>query len=316
LSDNADNLCLLALKFGPEWYNEEGRDMNTKQKQFIQPNWLLSTGMKLFRKATDRNLDISTLVKNYFDKESLSRHNRRINSDPEFNDPDAITNEVISMMLSLPHDSYYPRIDRKNKKWQAMLGIKDQRSRFGHLGEVLLYYKYLSGMMIIIIRDIINSVRQARKTGTIKGTPIYKKVNYMFSRSIANRHGYDKGRHRNPEKHGEDDTFQATFVSKEIELDTTRHDRDTPADTDQIEYKMLYQQTMDIYKRMHRADQLSIRTKVLANTEKISFEAAYRHYEPDFNKAGITTCRGAKKRYASLENRYPELKPIREAMKN
>lgn len=290
--------------------------MKKKQKQVMQSNYFLRTGLKLFRKATGKKLDLYTLVKESFDKESLSRHNLRLNSDPEFRDPDALISEVTSMLLSTPGDSFYPKLSKRNKKWIEMLGIEPQESRFGYAAQLLLYYRYLLRVVCTLAKDVIVSVNQARQKGSLQGTPIHDKTNYLLSRSIANRHGYDKGRQRNPVKHGEDDNSQADFVHREVKLDITRDALTTDTGIDQIEMKMVFQRFMDIYERMPRVDQLAIRTRILESTEKMSFVAAYRHYQAEFNQEGIATCRGARKRLDSLEIRYPEFREIREAMNN
>ena len=292
--------------------------MNREQKKAMYSkynNYFTRTGLKLFRKATGRSLDISALVKSDFDINSLSRHNKRLNPDTEFNDPDAIISEVICMLLSTPGDSFYPEISHNNKKWLAMLGIKPQKSRYGYIGGLLLYYRYLNRVSLGIIRDVINSVRQARKTGTLKGTPIHDKVNYMFSRSIANRYGYDKGRQRYPDKRSKDDDSQADIVRREVKLDITRHDFVISADTDQIENKLLYQQLTSIIQQLDSADKLAIRTQVLANQARIPFDTAYCQNRDEFNRLGINSARAALKRLRYLPTKYPELQVIRESLK-
>lgn len=279
--------------------------MNRKQKRIMQSNYFLRTGVKLFRKATGRSLDISTLVKSNFDKESLSRHNKRIKSDPEFRDPDAIISEVTSMLLSIPGDSFYPEISLRNKKWLAMLGIKPNKSRFG----LLLYYRYLTTVILSLIRDVIESVRLARQRGTFKGTPIHDMVNYLFSRSIANRHEYDKGR----QKPVSNDVYYRLRARTRKPEDMP--DTEAGAFVDQIESKLLYQQLTSIIQQFDTADKLAIRTQVLANQAHIPFEAAFYQNQDGFYKLGIHSPRAAKKRLRYLPNKYRDLQVIRESRK-
>jgi len=237
------------------------------------------------------------------DVKAILKSDSRIASDVEYSDLVNLTNRtqetIVTSLMGTPLDEEYPVFTAKTAaqpRWKKWLGLKSNDSP---------------------IRTLWKAFWSAFKDGLRGDASVVKDITTHFTvAGIAREQGYNKGRHRNPEKHGEDDTFQAKYVSREVRADVTQLDLARPDDTDKIETKMLYQQTIDIYKRMHKTDQLVIRTNILTITEKISFEAAYRHYEPEFHKVGISTCRGARKRLASLGSRYPELNHLRKAIKN
>lgn len=313
--------------------------MSKKQPQAMLFSYFLRTGMKLFRKATGRGFDISTLVKSDFSKKTLAKHNYGIYTDPlHFREKDEVTNEVTSMLLSTPSDPYYPEINPKStERWLAMFGIKPQQTRFGYVGGLLLYYRYLAKVIWRLVRDTVQSVRQANKgaslsgtpiydtktwliksvtkRGTFKGTPIHDKVNNLLSRSIANRYGHDKGKHRNPEKHGKDDTFQASFTSREIKESTKQRDSAIPSDTAHIESKLMLQQALEMYHRFTPKQQLSVMTMMLSINQGSSWNRAFSINESNFRSLGITTPKGAKKCYDKLDEEYSEWRNIRDSLK-
>jgi hypothetical protein len=295
-------------------------NMNRKQRRAIEkerripalPGFFLRTGMKLFRKATRRNLDISALVKSEFDKDSLSRHNWRIRTDWELMEsPDAVTSEITSVLLSMPGDSFYPEISNRNKKWLAMLGIKPKHFGYGGLGKLLLYYRCLIRVTLRLIQDMIESISLARQRGTqtFKGTPIHDKANYLISRSIANRRGHDKGR---TESFNNDHYYRlkAKTPTPDEMPDTEAH-----TFTDQTETAILYDQLTSVIQRLDAADKLAVRTQILANQYSMSFEAAYYQHEKEFCRLDIHSPRAAKKRLRYLPQKHQELQDIRESLK-
>lgn len=56
---------------------------------FKYNNYFTRTGLKLFRKAAVRSLDIPSLVTSNFSKKTLAKHSWRIYSDLEFRESDA-----------------------------------------------------------------------------------------------------------------------------------------------------------------------------------------------------------------------------------
>lgn len=248
-----------------------------RAEEYLRNNYFMRTGRKLFWKATGRSLDVQALA-GQFSHKTLAKHNQRIIGHPELTEAD-IGAEVIAMLFSKPGDQYYPVISAKNQRWPAWLGLNPNKG----------YYANLFNLVKALIR--------AGQAGR------WAMCNYLFSNDIARRYGLNKGRQRNRHTDG------PSFVSRET---TTVYDHDavTTIDIDRIETQDLYQRTLAIYQRMERADQLVIRANQ-ANT----FEAGYRLVQGELASQGITTVRGAKKRLVTLQNRYPELAEIKQALK-
>lgn len=227
---------------------------------------------------------------------------KRIQSDKlNFDSAESIENEVLAIMAATFECQYksdsYPKI-KPTKANLASYGITSNKPRRAYFQVLWATFK-----------DTIAAI----KSGTVKGSVIEQKWAKLTANQIARKYGYNKARQRNKVK-TQDDVLQAKYVTRTVGIDKVYAAKDD--ETNQIEMKMLYQQYMEIYRRMHKADQLALETNKLANIECISFESAFRKFGSEFSEVGITTAKGAKKRFLSLDNRYPELKYFREALKN
>lgn len=283
--------------------------MNRQQRRARRrPNYFLRTGVDMGMKAAEDWPQYAAL----FNFDSLSKHNKKLGADINFKtgksiDHAAINNEVFSTMGASLRGEYshndYPQLDAiRSKALLNMLGIKSNDS------QLKAYWR----MIFTILKDIIQSVRQAKRTGTLKETPIWATVNYIHSRHIARKYQHDKGRTNKLANTGGviKQGYESTDDYGQRSIEAISFD-----DTNAVEYQVMLQRTLEIYQQFAPQQRVAVDTMVLCTSQDISWNKAFRMNESQFRKVGITTPKGAKKCYDSLDVKYPEWKNIRDSLK-
>lgn len=324
---NAIASCFIAIALIGSWFMNFGLLLVTKGYKQLSGNAIRHLASPIVESVPKHAKRISHDRLNFFRFPEDELENGKFA-------PEYLENEVLEIMAATVKgdlcSSSYPKI-RPTEANLRNYGIKSDNSVIAFIQASLSTF-----------RDTV----KAADSGNMNDAAITKKWARLTANQIARKHEYNKGKisvkdserkyynvstgnfitgveykalKEQEKKYYKsapavsDDNYYHLSTKKKPDIQEVPDS--TPADIDRMEHQELYRQAMAIYTHMEPADQLILQTNKVSVTQELSWEAAYLQLEPEYRKAGITTCRGAKKRRDTLLKRHFELQQIKDALK-
>jgi hypothetical protein len=270
-----------------------------------QQQWLLKWGYRFYTRPIKPALD--NRIDTIFNRKSLSKYNVRMLNDDNLQEPDAIRNEVVLMMLG----EDLPKL-RDEKQMKKMFNIRSNN---------------IFRVLYDVFHTLFVDIKEVKRTGTLEGTALTEKANYVISRGIAQKYGHDKLINRiKSEKKAKAATavkLRNAAVITGLEYDKTsayrfedentgqiiediRDDRGWQRNQDRLENIELVNQLRSM---MQPADLKTWKIYYLAMEHHASLEVEFRKQENECKKLGINSPAALRKRMERLRE-SPSIKQI------
>jgi len=243
--------------------------------------------------------------------ENLSKHQHRIKSDEEYRDKAALKSEVINTAYTVfsqpppvrpgepgsesePWDHNYPEFTSRAHKWREMLGIQPDDT-----GTKALWHVFRT----VFVTDFIEVVR----LGTLQGSRIADKLNYMIAGHISHKQGYDRGRSRKAFEDAVEEGLVHKVHKSAEEMDDERQveyeipDNSYYAKRDDLENRMLLQQIFARVTDKRDLMTLNLYSKIGKN---MTLEEVYERNKVKFQKLGLNSSSAISKRMQRMVGKY------------
>ena len=252
-------------------------------------------------------------------RESVSKHQHRIKSDDEFRDEAALQSEVMNTAFTVfsqppparagepgsesePWDHNYPEFTSRAHKWREMLGIQPDDT-----GTKALWHVFRT----VFVTDFIEVVR----LGTLQGSRIADKLNYMIAGHISHKQGYDRGRSRKALEDAVEEGLVHKVHKSADDMDDERQveheipDNSYYAKIDHIENNMLLQQIRARVTDKRDLMALNLYYKVAQGS---TLEEEYKRHKVKCQHLGLNSPSAVSKRIQRMPEKYnlQELNPF------
>jgi hypothetical protein len=251
--------------------------------------------------------------------ENLSKHQHRIKSDEEYRDKAALKSEVINTAYTVfsqpppvrvgepgsesePWDHNYPEFTSRAHKWREMLGIQPDDT-----GTKALWHVFRT----VFVTDFIEVVR----LGTLQGSRIADKLNYMIAGHISHKQGYDRGRSRKALEDAVEEGLVHKVHKSADDMDDGRQveyeipDNSYYAKRDHIENHMLLQQIRARVTDKRDLMALNLYYKIAQGS---TLEEEFKRHKVKCQQLGLNSPSAVSKRIQRMPEKYnlQELNPF------
>ena len=244
-------------------------------------------------------------------RESLSKHQHRIKSDEEFQDKAAIQSEVMNTAFTVfsqpppvrssepgsesePWDPNYPEFTKRAYKWREKLGIQPDDT-----GTKALWHVFRT----VFVTDFIEVVR----LGTLQGSRIADKLNYMIAGHISHKQGYDRGRSRKALEDAVDAGLVHKVHKSADEMDEERQveyeipDNSYYTKRNDLENHMLLQQILARVTDKRDLMTLNLYSKIAQGS---TLEEEFKRHKVKCQKLGLNSPSAVSKRMQRIVGKY------------